>query len=82
MGISGRIKGERAWKTTTQPDSYLLGVSFFGWLAGWLGKLGVRVRDGYPGTKEGSLVGRQELVASKHGLVAYWGVKRVLGDSL
>ena len=60
----------------------LAGVVVF-WLAGWLSKLGVRGKEGYPGTRERSLVGRQELVASKHGLVACWGVEGVVvGEDL
>ena len=52
------------------------------WLAGWLSKLGVRGGEGYPGTRERSLVGRQELVASRHGLVACWGLEGVVGEDL
>ena len=59
----------------------LAGVVVF-WLAGWLSKLGVRGGEGYSGTRERSLVGRQELVASMHGLVACWGVERVVGEDL
>ena len=35
-----------------------------------------------PGTKERSLVGRQELVASTHALVACWGVEGVVGNEV
>ena len=36
--VAGLREGEGSedWKTATQPNPYWLGVSFFGWLAGWV----------------------------------------------
>ena len=59
----------------------LAGVVIF-WRAGRLREVGVRGGKRNPGTKERSLVRRQELVTSRHGLVACWGVKGVVGNEL
>ena len=54
----------------SRPARPLLARGIVFWLVGWLGKLGVRGGEEYLGPREGSVVGRQELVASGHGLVA------------
>ena len=86
-GRGGRAEGKGGvWGLEdSHPARPLLAGSVVFWLAGWLGKLGVRGGKGHPGTREGSLVRRQELVASRHelvasrqGLVACWGVEGVL----
>ena len=45
-------------------------------------EVGVRGGKRNPGTRERSLVRRQKLVASRHGLVACWGVKSGVGSEL
>ena len=52
------------------------------WRAGRLREVGVRGGERDPGTRERSLAGRQKLIASRHGLVACWGVEGVVGNEL
>ena len=52
------------------------------WRAGRLREVGVRGGERNPGTRERALVGKQKLVASRHGLVACWGVEGVVGNEL
>ena len=81
-GGNAEERGEEWGLEDSHPARPLLaGVVVFR-LAGWLGKLGVRGGEGYPRTREWFLVGRQELVASKHGLVSCWRVEGVLVKGL
>ena len=59
----------------------LAGVVVF-WQAGRLREVSVRGGERDPRTRERALVGRQKLVASRHGLVAGWGVEGVVRNEL